>query len=127
MKKLLFVLLLNIVAAIVQAQNVGIGTSTPVAKLDVNGSVNVDRSIRTKYSGSIVVTVVTGTTYYTNLTIPTLPTGWDFTNTLVLVSIADGISGTINRAKLTSSTNIELENTANGTGPCRFNYIVFKL
>lgn len=127
MKTFLLILMLLTGFGYASAQNVGIGTSTPVAKLDVNGSVNVDGSIRTKYSGSIVVTVVTGTTYYTNLTIPTLPAGWDFTNTLILVSIADGISGTINRAKLTSSTNIELENTANGTGPCRFNYIIFKL
>jgi len=62
-----------------------------------------------------------------NLTIPALPAGWDFSNTLVMVSAADGISGIIYQTKLTSATNIQLFFEANATGPTRFNYIVFKL
>jgi hypothetical protein len=109
------------------AQNVGIGTSTPQEKLDVNGSLNVEGGIRTKYSGSIVQTVVFGTTYYVNLPINPVPSGWDFTNTLVLVSNADGVVGFVEQAKLTSTTNIQLVFTAEATGPTRFNYIILKL
>lgn len=109
------------------AQNVGIGTPTPIAKLDVNGSLNVEGGIRTKYSGSIVQTVTTGTTYYVNLPINPVPSGWDFTNTLVLVSNADGVAGFVEQAKLTNTSNIQLVFTAESTGPTRFNYVIFKL
>jgi len=102
--------------------NTGIGTTTPTTKLDVDGG------IRTKYSGSVIKSVTgTGSAALVNLTIPALPSGWDLTNTLVLVSLADGTSGIIYRTKLTSTTNIELFFEANATGATRFNYIVFKL
>lgn len=91
-------------------------------------SVDADGGVKTRYSGSIVTSVAVGTTNI-NLTIPSLPTTpiWDFTNTLVLVSNADGITGTINQAKLTSPTNIQVNFSATATGPARFNYIIFKL
>ena len=102
--------------------NTGIGTVFPTTKLDVDGG------IRTKYSGSVILSVTgTGSAASVNLTIPALPTGWDFTNTLVLVSVADGVSGIIYSTKLTTATNIQLLFEANATGPTRFNYIVFKL
>ncbi len=102
--------------------NTGIGTTTPATKLDV------DRGIRTKYSGSVIKSVTgTGSAALVNLSIPALPAGWDLTNTLVLVSLADGTSGIIYRTKLTSTSNIELFFEANATGATRFNYIVFKL
>ena len=102
--------------------NTGIGTITPSTTLDVNGG------IKTKYSGSVILSVTgTGSAASVNLTIPALPTGWDFTNTLVLVSVADGVSGIIYSTKLTTATNIQLLFEANATGPTRFNYIVFKL
>ena len=109
------------------AQNVGIGTTTPTEKLDVNGSLNVEGGVRTKYSGSIVKAVTFGTTYYVDLTISPVPAGWDFTNTIVLVTNADGVAGYVEQAKLTSTTNIQVVFTAEATGPTRFNYVVFKL
>ncbi len=102
--------------------NTGIGTTTASTKLDVDGG------IRTKYSGSVIKSVTgTGSAALVNLTIPALPSGWDLTNTLMLVSLADGTSGIIYRTKLTSTSNIELFFEANATGATRFNYIVFKL
>ena len=102
--------------------NTGIGTIAPTTTLDVNGG------IRTKYSGSAIVNVTgTGSAASVNLTIPALPAGWDFTNTLVMVSVVDGTSGIIYQTKLTSTTNIQLFFEANATGATRFNYIVFKL
>ena len=102
--------------------NTGISTIAPTTTLDVNGG------IRTKYSGTIIQSVTgTGSAALVNLTIPALPTGWDLTNTLVMVTVADGISGIIYSTKLTSTTNIQLYFEANAIGPTRFNYIVFKL
>jgi hypothetical protein len=95
----------------------------------VSGSIglNANAGIRTKYSGTIVKTFTVGGLQFTNLTIPVLPTGWDFTNTLVLVSNADGILGAIHQAKLTSTTNIQVKFNANTAGSVRFSYIIFKL
>jgi Head domain of trimeric autotransporter adhesin len=102
--------------------NTGIGTTTPTTKLDVDGG------IRTKYSGSAILNVTgTGSAALVYVPITTLPGGWDFTNTLVMVSVADGISGVIYRTKLVTTSAIELLFEANATGPTRFNYIVFKL
>jgi hypothetical protein len=102
--------------------NTGIGTTNPTTQLDVNGG------IRTKYCGSVIVSVTgTGNAATVNLPITALPNDWDLTNTLVLVSLADGVSGIIYQTKLTSTTNIQLFFEANATGPTRFNYIVFKL
>ena len=107
---------------ILENGNSGFGTTTPTTTLDVNGG------IRTKYSGTIIQSVTgTGSAALVNLTIPALPTGWDLTNTLVMVTVADGISGIIYSTKLTSTTNIQLYFEANAIGPTRFNYIVFKL
>jgi hypothetical protein len=101
---------------------VGIGTSIPTTELDVVGG------IRTTYSGSQVKSVPGGTSII-NLTIPSLPFGWDFTNTMVIVTNVDGQSGTIYQAKLTTYFNIQLYFTSNsGTASAaRFNYIIFKL
>lgn len=102
--------------------NTGIGTTAPSTKLDVNGG------IRTKYSGSAILNVTgTGSAALVYVPITTLPTGWDYTNTLVMVSVADGVSGVIYRTKLVTTSAIELFFEANATGPTRFNYIVFKL
>ena len=102
--------------------NTGIGTISPTTTLDVDGG------FRTKYSGTVIKSVTgTGSAALVNLTIPPLPPGWDFTNTLVMVTVADGVSGIIYSTKLTSTTNIQLFFEANAIGPTRFNYIVFKL
>jgi hypothetical protein len=101
--------------------NVGIGTTTPLTTLDVNGG------IRTRYSGSVIKTVTPGLNLaYVNV-IPGLPAGWDLTNTMVLVSIADGVTGTIYQTKLINPNLIEVDMNANFGGAIRFNYIIFKL
>jgi trimeric autotransporter adhesin len=101
--------------------NVGIGTTIPLTTLDVNGG------IRTRYSGSVIKTVTPGLNLaYVNV-IPGLPAGWDFTNTMVLVSIADGVTGTIYQTKLINPNLIEVDMNANFGGPIRLNYIIFKL
>ncbi len=101
--------------------NVGIGTTNPLTTLDVNGG------IRTRYSGTVIKTVTPGLNLaYVNV-IPGLPAGWDFTNTMVLVSIVDGVTGTIYQVKLINPNLIEVDMNANFGGAIRFNYIIFKL
>ncbi|MBL0200011.1 MAG: hypothetical protein IPP81_07500 [Chitinophagaceae bacterium] len=101
--------------------NVGIGTTNPLTTLDVNGG------IRTRYSGTVIKTVTPGLNLaYVNV-IPGLPAGWDLTNTMVLVSIVDGVTGTIYQVKLINPNLIEVDMNANFGGAIRFNYIIFKL
>ncbi len=101
--------------------NVGIGTTNPLTTLDVNGG------IRTRYSGTVIRPVVAGLQLVGIPVSPALPAGWDFTNTMVLVSIVDGTTGTIYQTKLVSATQINVDMNGNFTGPTRFNYIIFKL
>ena len=99
---------------------------------DVNtttrGLLNADGGFRTKYSGSQVLTIPGGTSLV-NLTIGALPTGWNFTNTMVSVTNVDGQSGTIYQAKLMSPTSIQVYFNSNSatSNMARFNYVVFKL
>jgi hypothetical protein len=101
--------------------NVGIGTSNPTATLDVNGS------IKTKYSGTIITTPPGTGNQLFNLNIPVLPAGWDVTNTVVLVSIADGGYGQIGQAKILNSTTLEIRENVSVAGATRYNYVIFKL
>lgn len=101
--------------------NVGIGTTNPLTTLDVNGG------IRTRYSGTNIQNVNPGLNIIPIPVNPPLPTGWDFTNTLVLVSIVDGTTGTIYQTKLVATNQINIDMNANFGGLTRFNYIVFKL
>jgi N-acetylneuraminic acid mutarotase len=112
----------NLLHQVTTFNKVGIGLTNPSASLDVEGG------IRTKYSGTQVKSVPGGTSII-NLTIPSLPFDWDFTNTMVTVTNVDGQSGTIYQTKLTSLTNIQVYFTSNsGTAStARFNYIIFKL
>jgi hypothetical protein len=105
--------------------NVGIGTTSPSQKLDVNGNVNVSGYLTTKfnYAGTTVVSPVSGVSTV-NLTIPAVPSVLGIINTTVLVSVSDGVSGTVRRARLTSTTNIEIEFVSNGGGATRFNYVI---
>jgi subtilisin-like proprotein convertase family protein len=101
--------------------NVGIGTSNPTATLDVNGS------IKTKYSGTIITTPPGTGNQLFNLNIPVLPAGWDVTNTVVLVSIADGGYGQIGQAKILNSTTLEIRENVSVAGATRYNYVIFRL
>ena len=101
--------------------NVGVNTPSPSVSLDVEGG------IRTKYSGTLVLTPATTGLQTINLTISALPSGWNFANTVVLVSIVDGNYGIIEQIKLTSSTNIQILENVISAGIARYNYIVFKM
>jgi hypothetical protein len=108
---------------ILENGDVGIGTPTPTATLDVDGS------IKTKYSGSIVPSEFVSTGLQTKtITIPALPAGYDFTNTVVLVTNSDGTAVfTIHQVKLTSLTTIDVKCTVISTGNVRLNYVVFRI
>ena len=107
---------------VIQANgNVGIGTDAPAVTLDVNGG------IKTKYSGSAMTSVTVGVTTPYQVSIPTLPAGWDYTNTVVLLSPADGVAGNVQKVRLTSLTNIDVYYQALQTGVVRFNWIIFKM
>ena len=107
---------------VIQANgNVGIGTDAPAVTLDVNGG------IKTKYSGSAMTSVTVGVTTPYQVSIPTLPAGWDYTNTVVLLSPADGVAGNVQKVRLTSLTNIDVYYQALQTGGVRFNWIIFKM
>lgn len=102
--------------------SVGIGVSSPITKLDVDGG------IRTKYSGTYVTASLTNNVLTTiPITIPQLPNGWDFKNTVVLVTNADGAIGTVMQANLSSLTNINVVYLPAATGAVRLNWIIFKI
>lgn len=103
--------------------NVGIATETPQATLDVDGS------LRTRYSGTQVITPFNSTGVQTvTITIPEVPAGWNFLNTVVLASNADGNAVfTINQTKLTSLTTLDLVCNVTTTGLARINWVIFKL
>jgi trimeric autotransporter adhesin len=101
--------------------NVGIGTTAPLTSLDVRGG------IRTMYSGTVIRQVEPGLQILPLPISPAVPVGWDFTNTMVIVSIVDGTTGTIYQTKLVASNQINLDMNGNFAGPTRFNYIIFKL
>ena len=102
--------------------NVGIGVATPVTKLDVEGG------IRTKHSGTFVTGSLTINVPVTiSITIPAVPNGWDFKNTVVVVSNVDGVIGTVQQAKLTSLTNIDVQFLPAATGTARLNWVILKL
>jgi hypothetical protein len=101
--------------------DVGIGTNAPAVTLDVNGA------IRTKYSGTAVISVSIGTTNHYQIAIPNLPAGWDYSNSVVLLSVADGAAGNIQKVKLTGPTIIDVYYQALQTAPVRFNWIIFKM
>ena len=99
---------------------VGIGT-IPTTDLDVDGG------IRTRYSGSVVVTTTGSGVQTVNLPISAIPADWNFGNTVVLVSCSDGNYGIIEQAKVTSLTNIALQYNVIAAGITRFNYIIFRM
>ena len=101
--------------------NVGIGTTAPTTTLDVQGG------IRTAYSGSVVITCSAGLNIYTLSVSPAVPAGWNFTNTMVIVSVVDGTTGTIYQTKLINTSQISVDMNNNFGGATRFNYIIFKL
>ncbi len=101
---------------------------------DVNtttrGLLNADGGFRTKYSGTIVKTIAAGASNISLFIDPVVPADWDFTNTMVSVSIADDPSYlrvTMYLAKLTSPGVITLSINALAAGALRFNYVIFKL
>jgi N-acetylneuraminic acid mutarotase len=102
------------------------GNLTVTDSIFANGLLDA-ASITSKYSGSYVLILSSAGPQNINIPIVNLPSGWDFTNTVVLVSVADGISGIIDRAKLSSTNNIQLQFNADTAGGVRLNYIVFRL
>lgn len=102
------------------------GTKT-LFSINGDGSAEVNGGFKTKYSGSIITTPPGTGNQLFNLTIAALPAGWDLTNTVVLVSIADGGFGQIGQAKLLNSTTIEIRENVQVGGVTRYNYIIFKL
>jgi hypothetical protein len=108
-------------------QQTGASSQKEVLRVNQDGDVRAGRFLSTPHSGTVVVNGIPNGPSTVNLTIPTLPNGFDFTNTVVLVHVSDGIPGNIRRSKLTSLTNIELDFVSSGGGTTRFNYIIFKL
>ncbi len=94
------------------------------------GFLNADGGLRTKHSGSIVRTITAGNSNVTLNIVPVVPSTWDFTNTMVAVSVVDDpllLRAKVYSAKLTSPSVITLEINAQTAGNIRFNYIIFKL
>jgi hypothetical protein len=94
------------------------------------GFLNADGGLRTKHSGSIVRTITAGNSNVTLNITPIVPSTWDFTNTMVAVSVVDDpllLRAKVYSAKLTSPSVITLEINAQAAGIIRFNYIIFKL
>lgn len=105
-----------------QNGNLGLNNPLPNAKLDVAGS------IKTSLSGSIVMAGLPNGIQTVNLTIPAVPADLvGVANAVVLVHVSDGTPGNVRMARLTSTTNIEIDFVSAGGGNSRFNYIIFKL
>lgn len=106
--------------------SVGIGTAVPGTTLDVEGG------IRTKYSGQAVITIdfdpfFLGVEYDIPVS-PPLPADWNYLNTVVLVTDADGATSVITRARLIDSDTIRILVMAIAVGgPTRYAYTVFKI
>ena len=106
----------------VNTGNVGIGRVNPQAKLDVDGA------IRSKYSGTWVSGTLQGNMIHTiDIPVPEMPAGWDLTNTLVLVSNADGGTSLMLQARVINTTTIQVKIQTQATGLLRLSYIIFKL
>ena len=112
---------INGVNGAIASTNVGIGTTTPLTTLDVRGG------IKTMYSGSIIIICSAGLNIYNLPISPAVPADWDFTNTMVIVSVVDGTTGTIYQTKLINTSQIRVDMNNNFAGGTRFNYIIFKL
>jgi subtilisin-like proprotein convertase family protein len=92
-----------------------------------DGSAELFGGLKTQFSGSVIVTPPGTGNQLFNLTIPAVPAGWDLTNTVVLVSCADGGYGQIGQVKLLNTTTIEIRENVSVGGITRYNYIIFKL
>lgn len=103
-------------------------SSNELMRLKGSGDLEVNGGIKTKYSGSVIILPASTGNQLLNLSIsPALPAGWDLTNTVVLVSIADGGYGQIGQVKLLNATTIEVRENVQVSGATRYNYIVYKL
>lgn len=104
--------------------SVGIGTTTPEVALDVQGG------IRSKYSGSHVIDLDQDNplNYYTHFLEldPAPPAGWNSTNTIVLISVADGAPVVLCGAFYNAGGVIVLTTRGIANGLTRINYILFR-
>lgn len=107
-------------------QQTGTSSQSELMRISGTGDVTVSGYLTTKYnySGTVVVSPPNGASTV-NLTIPAVPSGWGAGNTVVLVQVSDGVPGNVRRARLTSTTNIELDFVSAGGGATRFNYVIF--
>jgi N-acetylneuraminic acid mutarotase len=95
------------------------------------GLLNADEGIRVKHSGSIVISdlAINYSTFYLPIN-PPAPIGWNSSNTMIIVSVADdpySLKTTIYEAYVTSPDQFKLTVHAQIAGQIRLNYIIFKL
>lgn len=109
----------------IQFGNLGVGTTSPSHKLDVIGS------IRTSYSGTYVTPapLAANSDYLIPIDIwyNPLPTGSNFTNTLLYVSPSDGARVMITQAKVVNETTLNITVRTIEAGLVRLNWVIFKL
>jgi hypothetical protein len=100
---------------------VGVGTVSPSTELDVEGG------IRTRHSGTYLATGLNAGSNTVVINIPQLPLGWDYTNTVVLLSNADGEPWVLKQAHLSNTTSIKAIFEIVSAGIVRINWVIFKL
>lgn len=122
MKKFLFILLFMTKLAMVYSQHVGIGTNTPVFKLDVSGSINSDSLYR--INGQPVLSVKGNSNTFVGINSGLSNTSGNFNTaigSLALYSDTSGSSNTASGYTALFSNSSGTGNTATGTNALYYN------